>query len=136
MLHFIPPLLSTTSLPVPTSPKLRVSLCRQLSLPLYKNDISSTHFGASALAVDTIARYGASAAVPLFTDQMISAMGFDWTVSLLACLTVLLLPVPWVIFRWGPKLRSRSTYVRLATEQKEKDEEEEGRDAESSVGES
>ena len=78
---------------------------------MYKNDVYGTHFGASALAADNILRYLFSAAVPLFTVQMIDKLGFAWSISLLAFISLALLAVPWVIFRWGPKLRARSQYV-------------------------
>lgn len=72
-----------------------------------------------------MARYFCSAPIPLFTTQMINGMGFDWTITLLACLTMLLLPVPWIIFKWGPRLRARSTYVKAAEIAKQIDKERE-----------
>jgi hypothetical protein len=35
---------------------------------------------------------------------------FQWAVSLLAFLTVVLLPVPFVLFKYGHAIRARSSY--------------------------
>jgi hypothetical protein len=79
---------------------------------VYKNDVYGAGVGASALAADTIVRYLFSAATPLFTVQMMKRLGFGWGISLLGFIALALLPVPWVIFKWGPILRARSQYVR------------------------
>jgi hypothetical protein len=56
-------------------------------------------------------RMALSGAFMLFTTPMINYLGFDWAVSLLAFLTVGLIPIPWVFFKWGPYLRSKSRYL-------------------------
>lgn len=83
----------------------------QLSFPIYKNDVYGAALGNSALGAENIMRYGASMAIPLFTVQLVEAMGFDWTCSLLAFVALVLVPVPWVFFQFGPRLRAKSTYV-------------------------
>lgn len=83
----------------------------QNTLPIYKNDVYLSKFGASAFASDIITRYLFSSVVPLFTVQMIDKLGFDWAMSLVAFITVVLLPIPWLIFRFGPRLRAKSSYV-------------------------
>lgn len=49
-----------------------------LCLPIYNNDVYTARFGASVLASSTFMRFVISANFPLFTDQMISKLGFDW----------------------------------------------------------
>jgi hypothetical protein len=83
----------------------------QLSFPIYKNDVYGAALGNSALGAENIMRYGASMAIPLFTVQLVEAIGFDWTCSLLAFVALVLVPVPWVFFQFGPRLRAKSTYV-------------------------
>jgi hypothetical protein len=83
----------------------------QLSFPIYKNDVYGAALGNSALGAENFMRYGASMAVPLFTVQLVDSIGFDWTCSLLAFITLVLVPVPWVFFKFGPTLRAKSTYV-------------------------
>ena len=56
-------------------------------------------------------RYAACMAIPLFTVQMVEAIGFDWTCSLLAFIALVLGPIPWVLFKFGPVLRAKSRYV-------------------------
>lgn len=50
-------------------------------------------------------------AIPLFTVQLVEAIGFDWTCSLLAFVALVLGPVPWVFFKFGPGMRAKSRYV-------------------------
>jgi hypothetical protein len=38
-------------------------------------------------------------------------MGVAWATSLLGFVTVALLPIPWVFYRFGPKIRQRSAYT-------------------------
>lgn len=40
-------------------------------------------------------------------------MGIDWATSLLGFLAVLLLPVPWVFFNWGPFIRAKSRFASM-----------------------
>jgi hypothetical protein len=83
----------------------------QLSFPIYKNDVYGAALGNSALGAENIMRYGASMAIPLFTVQLVEAIGFDWTCSLLAFVALVLGPVPWVFFKFGPGMRAKSRYV-------------------------
>jgi hypothetical protein len=94
--------------------ELTIESHTQLAWPLYKNDIYGPSYGASVLAIETMMRYLFSGAVPLFTIQMIDKIGFQWSVSLLGFISLALLPIPWVIYRFGPRLRVRSRYVQLA----------------------
>ncbi|KAE8443226.1 hypothetical protein EG329_002094 [Mollisiaceae sp. DMI_Dod_QoI] len=83
-----------------------------LCLPIYNNDVYATHYGASVMAATTFMRFAISSSFPLFTVQMINNLGFAWATSLLGFITVAMIPVPWVFFKWGPALRSRSRYLR------------------------
>lgn len=38
----------------------------------------------------------------------------DWASSLLGFISLALLPIPWVLFKWGPKIRSMSRYDTVA----------------------
>lgn len=68
---------------------------------------------ASALAANGLLRYMFGAAFPLFTLQMYERMGVDWATSLLAFITVGLMPIPWVLFKFGHSIRARSSYDTL-----------------------
>lgn len=41
---------------------------------------------------------------------MYTRLGIDWATSLLGFIAVALLPVPWVLFKYGPAVRKRSAY--------------------------
>jgi hypothetical protein len=65
------------------------------------------------MAANGFLRYLFGAVFPLFTLQMYRGLGIAWATSLLAFVSVLLLPIPWVLFKYGHKIRSRSTYDTL-----------------------
>ncbi|KKA20077.1 MFS multidrug transporter [Rasamsonia emersonii CBS 393.64] len=79
-----------------------------LGFPWYKNDIYGAKYGASAVAVENLLRYLFSSFVPLFTVHMIQHLSFRWTMSFWGVVSLALMPVPWVMYRWGPWLRVRS----------------------------
>jgi hypothetical protein len=68
---------------------------------------------ASAVAANGFARYVLGAIFPLFTLQMYHRLGIDWATSLLGFISIALMPVPWVLFKYGRKIRSRSSYDTL-----------------------
>jgi hypothetical protein len=37
-------------------------------------------------------------------------LGIGWATSLLGFLSILMLPIPWVFFKYGPAVRKRSRY--------------------------
>ncbi|KAF2122418.1 putative MFS polyamine transporter [Lophiotrema nucula] len=61
----------------------------------------------TALAANGILRYTLGAVFPLFTIQMYENLGVHWASSVFAILSLALLPIPWVLFRYGPALRAR-----------------------------
>lgn len=54
---------------------------------------------ASALAANTIVRSLAGAAFPLFATQMYEALGPQWTGTLIGCIALLLMPIPFVLVK-------------------------------------
>jgi hypothetical protein len=50
------------------------------------------------------------AVFPLFTFQMYETLGIDWATTLLAFLSVIMIPIPFVFFKWGPAIRAKSQY--------------------------
>jgi hypothetical protein len=43
---------------------------------------------------------------------MVHKLGFSWAMTLLGFITVAMIPIPWVFFKWGPILRSKSRYLK------------------------
>lgn len=66
---------------------------------------------SSALAANGILRYILGAVFPLFTLQMYEKLGVHWAGSVFAFLSLPLIPIPWLLFKYGGKLRQRSSFV-------------------------
>jgi hypothetical protein len=81
-----------------------------ISCVLYMMDTYMAANGASAMAANGLLRYILGAVFPLFTVQMYKEMSFQWASSFLGFVTIALLPVPWVLFMFGEKIRRRSGY--------------------------
>jgi hypothetical protein len=37
-------------------------------------------------------------------------LGTGWATSLLGFISVAMLPIPWILFKWGPQIRAKSHY--------------------------
>ncbi|KZP23552.1 hypothetical protein FIBSPDRAFT_1042721 [Athelia psychrophila] len=68
-------------------------------------------YSASALAGLGLVRNVAGAGFPLFATHMYNTLGYEWASSLLGFLSLLLVPIPFVLFRHGPALRKRSPWA-------------------------
>ncbi|PMD15579.1 MFS multidrug transporter-like protein [Hyaloscypha hepaticicola] len=79
----------------------------------YLIDTYQAQNGASALAANGLLRYILGSIFPLFTLQMYKGLGIGWATSLLGFVTVVLMPVPWVLFKYGKQIRARSSYDTL-----------------------
>jgi len=66
---------------------------------------------ASALAAVTVCRSLAGAAFPLFANQMYNALGTEWASSLLGFVALALMPIPFFLMKYGPRLRLNSKYA-------------------------
>lgn len=69
------------------------------------------HYAASAMAANAFARCTLAAAFPLFGLQMYSSLGYQWGSSVLAFLTVAMLPFPYLFLRYGKALRRHSKFA-------------------------
>lgn len=86
------------------------NLCIFVSAIQYNADTYHGSVVASAASANSLARYAFAGAFPLFIVQMYNKLGVDWAVSLFAFVTVALLPIPWVLFKFGPRIRALSQY--------------------------
>jgi len=68
-------------------------------------------YAASALAANSFARSSFAAAFPLFGVQMYNALGYEWATTILAFLTVAMLPFPYIFFKYGKKIRGKSHFA-------------------------
>ncbi|KAI2623682.1 MFS general substrate transporter [Xylaria nigripes] len=65
---------------------------------------------ASAMSANSLARYLLAAVFPLFSLQLFQDLGVAWASSLLGFVSLALLPLPWLFFKFGKTLRSKSRY--------------------------
>lgn len=66
---------------------------------------------ASTLASNTVIRSLFGAAFPLFANQMYDKLGARWASSLLGFIALAMTPIPFVLAKYGPVLRAKSTYA-------------------------
>ncbi|APA08312.1 hypothetical protein SS1G_13236 [Sclerotinia sclerotiorum 1980 UF-70] len=82
-----------------------------LCLPVYHSDFYTAHYSASMLAALTFMRFFISASFPLITPTILDKLGFTWATSMLGFITIALIPIPWILYRFGPYLRTKSRYI-------------------------
>lgn len=73
-----------------------------------------TRYSASALAANTFLRSMAAGAFPLFVNPMYSNLGVNWGTTVFACISALLIPVPFLFFTWGARIRRRGEWSKLS----------------------
>ncbi|KAH3680817.1 hypothetical protein WICMUC_000168 [Wickerhamomyces mucosus] len=68
-------------------------------------------YAASGMACNSIMRSTMAGIFPLFGLQMYEKLGANWGSCLLALLTVVMIPFPFIFYKIGEKLRSKSPYT-------------------------
>lgn len=98
---------------VPTIAGVFLSAAITLVFVGYLNYITETYlmYAASALAANTVCRSAAAASGPLFTSYMFDSLGVGGGGSLIAGIAVLLVPVPFVFYKYGGAIRRRSKFA-------------------------
>lgn len=97
--HYIVPIMSTAIIGIGN---LVIFMC----VSTYLID-TYTVYAASALAANTVIRSVMGAVLPLAGQRMYGALGLGWGNSLLAFIALALVPVPFVLLKWGERLRKR-----------------------------
>ncbi|KAL1985761.1 hypothetical protein VTN96DRAFT_7383 [Rasamsonia emersonii] len=67
---------------------------------------------ASAVAANTFLRSVFAAAFPLFTDAMFHNLGINWASSVLGFISVALIPIPYLFYIFGKRIRARGKWSR------------------------
>lgn len=67
-------------------------------------------YAASAVAANTFLRSAFAVAFPLFARQLFDALGVNWGLSLLGFVAVVFIPVPWIFYKFGKRIRERSPF--------------------------
>ena len=68
-------------------------------------------YAASAVAANTFLRSVFAASFPLFVNPMYHHMGIPWASSVFAFVAVAMIPIPFLFFTYGKRLRARGTYT-------------------------
>jgi hypothetical protein len=68
-------------------------------------------YAASALAGHTIIRSATGATFPLFTTQMFLNLGINWAATLLGGIALVLAPMPFLFYRYGSRIRTKSSFA-------------------------
>ncbi|OJJ45978.1 hypothetical protein ASPZODRAFT_67518 [Penicilliopsis zonata CBS 506.65] len=84
-----------------------------LSSIVYLVESYGAEAAASALAANGSVRYLLGAVFPLFTIQMYENLGIHWAGSVFAFLSLALLPIPWILFKFGHRLRKNSRFSKF-----------------------
>jgi len=79
-----------------------------MPVQLYLIDACGPKKAASALAANTILRSIAAGLLPLAGTSLYDQLGLGWGNSLLGFLAIMFLPVPWLLYRYGKRLREWS----------------------------
>ncbi|KAN0061379.1 hypothetical protein ACQY0O_006226 [Thecaphora frezii] len=77
----------------------------------YLADAYGAEYGASAISAQGFIRNAMAASFPLFSAQMFHNMGVQWAGFMLACLLGLAIPLPFILIKYGQRIRSKSKYA-------------------------
>lgn len=69
-------------------------------------------YAASAIAANTFLRGAFAGAFPLFISPLLHKLGIGWGVSIFAFFAVLLIPIPFLFFIYGKRIRARGVWSR------------------------
>ncbi|KAJ8105640.1 hypothetical protein ONZ43_g7346 [Nemania bipapillata] len=76
----------------------------------YTGDVYHRTNVASATSANSLARYVLAGVFPLFSLQLYKNLGVAWASSLLGFISIALLPLPWLLFKFGKVVRGKSKY--------------------------
>lgn len=88
-------------------------LCIFISSYQYIIDSYET-YSASALAFVTLIRYVASGGMVVVGIPFYENMGVHWTLTILGCISAVMVPLPYVFFKYGPWIRTKSKFAASA----------------------
>lgn len=71
-------------------------------------------YGASAIAANTFLRSAMAGSFPLFITPMLQNIGVGWGLSIFGFFAVLLIPIPYLFFVFGKRIRARGQWSRAS----------------------
>ena len=69
-------------------------------------------YGASAIAANTFLRSSFTAIFPLFIEPMYHRLGVGWATSIFGLFATILIPIPFVLYTFGERIRKRGRFSR------------------------
>lgn len=84
-------------------------------------------YAASALAGNTVVRSVVGGTLPLAGTAMYTKLTPHWAGTLLGLIQVALIPIPFVFYKWGDKIRDRSPLIRQMRADQERNRKREAR---------
>jgi MFS family permease len=72
-------------------------------------------YAASAVAANTFLRSGFAGAFPLFIAQLLHSVGVSWGLSIFGFCAIALIPIPYLFYIYGPRIRARGEWSREST---------------------
>lgn len=79
-------------------------------------------YAASAMAGNAVVRSFMGGTLPLAGPALYKALGPNWAGTLLGLLEVMIIPIPFAFYRYGHKIRAKSTLIREMREEEERQE--------------
>ncbi|KAJ6114604.1 hypothetical protein N7486_000382 [Penicillium sp. IBT 16267x] len=86
------------------------TICIFISSYMYVID-SYDIYAASALGFMTVSRYCAAGGMTVVGMPFYKNMGVHWTLTILGCISAIMVPVPYVFYKFGPVIRRWSKYA-------------------------
>ncbi|KAJ5769321.1 hypothetical protein N7520_003880 [Penicillium odoratum] len=86
------------------------TICVFISSYMYVID-SYDIYAASALGFMTVSRYCAAGGMTVVGMPFYKNMGVHWTLTILGCISAVMVPVPYVFYKFGPIIRRWSKYA-------------------------
>ncbi|KAF2727606.1 MFS general substrate transporter [Polyplosphaeria fusca] len=77
-------------------------------------------YAASALAGNAVLRSAMGGALPLAGPKMYATLGPHWAATMLAIIEFAMIPIPVVFYRYGHKIREKSSLIRRMREDQDK----------------
>ncbi|KAJ5948594.1 hypothetical protein N7454_001901 [Penicillium verhagenii] len=77
-------------------------------------------YAASALAGNSVIRSILGGVLPLAGSSMYNSLGPNWSGTLLGLLEIVIVPIPFVFYKYGHKIRQKSTMITRMQEEKKK----------------
>lgn len=80
-----------------------------MPIQTYLIDAFTIH-AASAIAANTVLRSLCGALLPLAGPKMYATLGLGWGNSLLGFVAVAMLPIPWLFYKYGERIRTHPRF--------------------------